>query len=301
MSPFLGAGWEGEQVTPHPSVMAIYNLREQVYYAGIKVLDEGYLDANGNLHERLGSKTTHSWPGAIVTEWSNGSYRLVRSITAGVDPSLGYCKIDYQIYVGTQLAGTVGIGVVWNYDQTPGGPTIAYLSIRGKMLYYYADFIDEYSGITHPKVGFKICYGPFDDCMTQDSIDPNYKLIGWSGGSPEDFKSQGIYYGDLAFSPVTTGVNNQPNGSCAIWGIVHLPIPSTLDVYTDPDPPFQVGPINEYTQYTCVGYGFLISAPVGGTAFSPNKLALIAPYIILAALIAIASASVAVYWRRCRT
>jgi hypothetical protein len=39
-------------------------------------------------------------------------------------------------------------------------------------------------------------------------------------------------------------------------------------------------------------------APVGGIAFSPDKLALLAPYIILAALIAIASMSVAVYWRR---
>jgi hypothetical protein len=41
-----------------------------------------------------------------------------------------------------------------------------------------------------------------------------------------------------------------------------------------------------------------LPAPVGGVAFSPDKLALLAPYIILAALIAIASMSVAVYWRR---
>jgi parallel beta-helix repeat protein len=39
-------------------------------------------------------------------------------------------------------------------------------------------------------------------------------------------------------------------------------------------------------------------APVGGIAFAPNKLALLAPYIVLAALIAIAGLSVAVYWRR---
>jgi len=38
--------------------------------------------------------------------------------------------------------------------------------------------------------------------------------------------------------------------------------------------------------------------PVGGTAFPSNKLALLAPYIILAALIAIVSVSVAVYWRK---
>jgi hypothetical protein len=40
------------------------------------------------------------------------------------------------------------------------------------------------------------------------------------------------------------------------------------------------------------------NAPVGGIAFSPDKLALLAPYIILAALIAIAAVSVTVYWRR---
>jgi hypothetical protein len=40
------------------------------------------------------------------------------------------------------------------------------------------------------------------------------------------------------------------------------------------------------------------TAPVGGIAFAPDKLALLAPYIILAALIAIAGVSVAVYWRR---
>ena len=41
--------------------------------------------------------------------------------------------------------------------------------------------------------------------------------------------------------------------------------------------------------------------PVGGIAFPPDKLALLAPYIILAALIAIPAVSVAVYWRRYRT
>jgi len=40
------------------------------------------------------------------------------------------------------------------------------------------------------------------------------------------------------------------------------------------------------------------AAPVGGIAFPPDKLVLLAPYIILAALIAIATVSVAVYWRR---
>jgi parallel beta-helix repeat protein len=39
-------------------------------------------------------------------------------------------------------------------------------------------------------------------------------------------------------------------------------------------------------------------APVGGIAFAPDKLALLAPYVILVALIAVASVSVAVYWRR---
>jgi hypothetical protein len=41
-------------------------------------------------------------------------------------------------------------------------------------------------------------------------------------------------------------------------------------------------------------------APVGGIAFAPDKLALLAPYIILAALIAIGTVSVAVCWRRYR-
>jgi len=41
-----------------------------------------------------------------------------------------------------------------------------------------------------------------------------------------------------------------------------------------------------------------LAPPVGGIAFPPDKLALLAPYIILAALIAIAAVSFAVYWRR---
>jgi len=41
-----------------------------------------------------------------------------------------------------------------------------------------------------------------------------------------------------------------------------------------------------------------IPKPVGGIAFTPDKLALLAPYIVLAVLIAISTASVAVYWRR---
>lgn len=40
------------------------------------------------------------------------------------------------------------------------------------------------------------------------------------------------------------------------------------------------------------------TAPVGGTVTPVNKLALLAPWIILAALITIAAVSVAVYWRR---
>jgi hypothetical protein len=43
------------------------------------------------------------------------------------------------------------------------------------------------------------------------------------------------------------------------------------------------------------------AAPVGGVAFSPDKLALLAPYIVMAALIAISTASVVVYWRKYRT
>jgi parallel beta-helix repeat protein len=43
------------------------------------------------------------------------------------------------------------------------------------------------------------------------------------------------------------------------------------------------------------------TAPVGGIAFPVDKLTLLAPYIILAALIAIGTVSVAVYWRRYRT
>jgi hypothetical protein len=44
----------------------------------------------------------------------------------------------------------------------------------------------------------------------------------------------------------------------------------------------------------------LAPTPVGGVAFSPDKLALLMPYIILVALITIAGVSVAVYWRRHR-
>lgn len=42
-------------------------------------------------------------------------------------------------------------------------------------------------------------------------------------------------------------------------------------------------------------------APVGGIAFPADKLALFTPWIILAALIAIVTVSVAVYWRRLST
>jgi hypothetical protein len=41
-----------------------------------------------------------------------------------------------------------------------------------------------------------------------------------------------------------------------------------------------------------------LPTPVGGIAFPANKITLLAPWIALAALIAIASVSVAVYWRR---
>jgi hypothetical protein len=51
---------------------------------------------------------------------------------------------------------------------------------------------------------------------------------------------------------------------------------------------------------TQVGHVYLPppSQPVGGIAFPADKLALLAPYIVLAALIAIVAVSVTVYWRR---
>jgi len=44
--------------------------------------------------------------------------------------------------------------------------------------------------------------------------------------------------------------------------------------------------------------GSRLAAPVGGVAFPADKLALLAPWIILAVVIAIVTISVAVYWRR---
>jgi hypothetical protein len=49
---------------------------------------------------------------------------------------------------------------------------------------------------------------------------------------------------------------------------------------------------------THVSHKIPSAPPVGGIAFTPDKLALLAPWIILAALIVIVSVPVAVYWRR---
>jgi len=58
------------------------------------------------------------------------------------------------------------------------------------------------------------------------------------------------------------------------------------------------GEIQQHYQNGLNGLGYITPPPVGGIAFPVDKLALLAPYIILAALIAIGTVSVAVYWRR---
>jgi len=61
--------------------------------------------------------------------------------------------------------------------------------------------------------------------------------------------------------------------------------------------------IQQHYQNCLKGLGYTApppARPVGGIAFPPDKLALLAPYIVLVALIAIVSVSVAVYWRRHR-
>jgi hypothetical protein len=293
---FLSAGWypldpTPPEVNPHPPSMAIENLREILYHDGAIVLDEGYYDASGTLQHRIGSKTTYSILGAIVTEWVNGPYKLERYVGV-VDPSLGMWPITYRIYHALEHVGLVGIGVVYRYEEATGTETIwdAASYIVTKMEDYYTTHVGSYWGIIDPSLTLEICYS-CDDTMKQLS---DYSVELWDGATPVDFLSAGIPY--IQFSPTWTGITNQLHGSKAIWGIVHLPTPNKLVVETCTINPFQgVGPINRYTQYTHVTYRAHI--PVGGIWVPINKYDLLAPWIGLASVIASTVAVSVVYVR----
>jgi hypothetical protein len=104
---------------------------------------------------------------------------------------------------------------------------------------------------------------------------------------------------DIEGNYVYTSTNNLNLGINKFSGL-----DCTLIWHVDPG---YYAPKNDYTPEYLIWIGTPSAAPpspapapVGGIAFSPDKLALLAPYIILAALIAIAAVSVTVYWRRYR-
>jgi hypothetical protein len=87
--------------------------------------------------------------------------------------------------------------------------------------------------------------------------------------------------GDKIVSIAMRGQSEDDNSKCSVWWY-------TKDDLYYPD----------WHPYLEVSWRAPPAPPVGGTVRPVNKLALLAPWIILGALIAIVGASVAVYWRR---
>jgi len=104
----------------------------------------------------------------------------------------------------------------------------------------------------------------------------------------------------VAWSPTPSRFNNVPPGenrSATLMVIIPSDaLPSTINPITVAVQ--SEGNPTKSDSMVCQAQVISAAAPVGGIAFAPDKLALLAPYIVLAALIAIATVSVAVYWKR---
>ena len=114
-------------------------------------------------------------------------------------------------------------------------------------------------------------------------------------------------YGQRSLDTYTNLVPPQPSYEIEItleviqarWEISIVQYPSSSNDYTT------IVLLNDDPPGGAAWYEFKLSIytpiPVGGIAFPPNKLALLAPWIAFAVIITIVAVTVAVYWRRYRT
>jgi hypothetical protein len=219
--------------------MGIFNLREQVYWRGVRRLDEGWWKENGNKRGYYyGSKSTGSTPQGPCTTWtkswtSNGISeeitlkRLVywppTLVTVGSSQFLAYI-VEYNILYSQsgapQLVGRLGFAIILHFTCEIGSPEQSLDAILAAMNIVYSQILPAYQGILDPRLTFKLSY-TFDDSMKHWPNTPQMYtfLIGWDGANAGDFQNAGIDYEDTRYSPLTTGLPWQPSGSAAIFAM----------------------------------------------------------------------------------
>jgi len=127
-----------------------------------------------------------------------------------------------------------------------------------------------------------------------------YKIVGISGRPIYyDITTTAAYSGNIiisiSYDPTQIPPGSQEN-DLTLWQLIGKkwkPITTWVDTVNN----MIYGSTTTLSIFIIAGP----TPPVGGIAFPADKLALLAPWIILAVLIAIAAVTVAVYWRRYRT
>lgn len=261
-------------------VMGVMNLREQVYWHGVRVLDEGWWDEDGVKQSYLYySKYTIQSGLDVVTTWErewtgfqNGleyhkSVTLTRTVYersfvvgAGaaefrafvVEYKIEFCHdpdVNDPIGVLPSLAGHLGFGTMWHATAESGDASTS-LGLMEDAMTVYQLAAPGWRGIIDSNLRFELSY-TFDDAIKTWSSGPtpNICLIGWDGATSKVFQAQSppIYYEDDDYSPLAD-VGYQDNGSPAIFGMVYPPSTWWVRVRMDIGYYNGVGPIGTEAQ-----------------------------------------------------
>lgn len=226
--------------------MGIENLRERVYWKGVRRLDEGWWDETGNKQGYLYQiKTTgagpHTWWSYGWTGTEGGTeydkiVQLLRDVhyeifTVGTEQFQAFL-VEYQIWFAhgprgdpwqrLWLAGHFGFGIIWHAGPNAGNAETSLNAMVEAMATFQTTYASDFPGIIDQDLKFELSYF-FDDNMKEWSnrLLPNVCLIGWDGENVCIFRRDAhIDYEDDDYSP-TNPIGVQP--SAAIFGMVHVP------------------------------------------------------------------------------
>ncbi|MHC4671990.1 MAG: beta-xylosidase family glycoside hydrolase [Planctomycetota bacterium] len=236
--------------------IGLENLREQVYYYGEKVLDEGYFDYPlGSKYETLYDSKVTNYSGYfdVLTTWTAAFDSNELLLKRYVRLKIPGATIRYECILNGENAGDVGFDLLWHDTYEQGTPEDSFAYIKERI----ENYSESYPGLSLDGLSFKINYS-FDDSLKEieDGI-----LYGWDGANLYDFNKEEIDYDDIRYSPLTrTRIHYQQYGSPAIFGIVHSK--ATMTDFTlrngelIDDTWYGVGPRKRYTQEVSVEYEY---------------------------------------------
>ena len=241
-------------------IIAIEDLREQVYWGQVLRLDEGWWDESGQridyifdskatiqtLIPSIQTTWTHSWTGLQSAIPYGKSVTLVRNVSESTWTQAGQTfhafVVVYEIklwrdpdtsdnlYVLPRLAARVGFGIMLHENLFTATSASDALSAMVNAMSYFQTYVApsfNFKGVLDQNVTFVLSY-TFDDSIKKwsNGLPANVCTLGWDGSGLYDFQaaSPPNDYEDDQFSPLTPKGWQANNGlSNATFGMVYVP------------------------------------------------------------------------------